>query len=210
VSKPTFTAIVTVKGDTPFPIMTNLATQTVLPTQVLVGVSDYPLPWVVPSFPFPWTVAEFPGYPDFGYSKRNALIQLAESDYVGFFSHDDSYDGDYIEQMLKAVDNTGAHAAYCQWDDGHLDRKEFGRTCTFNTDSSTLGNFIVRRDLLLEIGGFPMSPRGHGLRDGELIEAIRARIGSVARINVTLYHHNKPYSAGVKVSVWGHVEEDRP
>jgi hypothetical protein len=202
VSLPTFAAIVTGHKQMPFAIMKNLATQTVPPTDVLVGVSECPLPWVVPSFPFPFTVVPFPTAYDFGYAKRNLLPMLTKADYLGFFCQDDSYDGDYIEQMLKAVDNTRAVAAYCQWDDG-LTKDSVGQTCSFHTDSSTLGNFIVRRDLFEQLGGFPAGTRGEGLRDGNLIEAIRRVAESVARVNITLYHHNKPYEAGVRVTSWG-------
>jgi GT2 family glycosyltransferase len=202
VSKPTLTAIVTGHKQSPFAIMNNLANQTVKPAQVLVGVSEFPLPWVVPSFPFPFTVLDFPTVNDFGYSKRNMLAMLATSDYLGFFCQDDSYDGDYIEQMLKAVENTRAIAAYCQWDDSVMGDK-LGGSCSFHTDSSTLGNFIINREAFERLGGFLESPRGHGLRDGHLIERIRQVAESIARVNITLYHHNKPYEAGIRVTSWG-------
>jgi hypothetical protein len=202
VSLPTFAAIVTGHKQMPFAIMKNLATQTVQPRQVLVGVSECPLPWVVPSLPFPFSILSFPTVHDFGYSKRNTLAMLASTDYLGFFCQDDSYDGDYIEQMLKAVDNTRAVAAYCQWDDGLVEHG-VGLTCSFHTDSSSLGNFIVRRDIFEQLGGFPKTPRGEGLRDGALIEAIREVADSVARVNITMYHHNKPYESGVRVTAWG-------
>jgi hypothetical protein len=82
-----------------------------------------------------------------------------------------------------------------------------GKDCTFNTDSSTLGNFIMRRDLFELVGGFPAGTRGEGLRDGNLIELLRSILPSVARVNITLYHHNIPYEPGVTVTSWG---KERP
>jgi hypothetical protein len=200
---PTLTAIVTGHKQTPFAIMNNLANQTVKPKQVLVGVSEFPLPWVVPSFPFPFTVLDFPTLNDFGYSKRNMLAMLATSDYLGFFCQDDSYEGDYIEQMLKAVDTTRTVAAYCQWDDSVVGDL-IGRKCQFKANSSSLGNFIIQREAFERLGGFPASEPGKdGLRDGYLIDAVRRVAESVARVNITLYHHNKPYEAGIRVTSWG-------
>jgi hypothetical protein len=199
-ARPTLAAIVTAHKATPFGIMENLARQTVLPTQVLVGVSEFPLPWVVPSFPFKFTIVDSPDERDFGYRKRNRLLGLVEADYVGFFCHDDSYDGDYIEKMLDAVDKTRAGAVYCAWS-GIPD-------CEFKPCESTLGNFFVKREIIEEIGGFPAYPpyKNEGFRDARLIEEIRKRIDSVARVNVTMYYHNKPYISGIRTSSWGVIQ----
>lgn len=205
-ARPTLTAIVAANEQSPFVILDNLANQTVSPSQVLVGVSRYPLPWVVPPFPFAFTVVEFPYQPDFGYGKRNALLALAEGDYVGFFNSDDSYDGDYIEKMLDAAETMRADAVYCDWDGpGSVPR------CEFQPCSSTLGNFIVRRSLLEQIGGFPhYAPyNNEGFRDARLIEEIRRQGERVAKIGISLYHHNVPYHASIRATQWGeHLKED--
>ena len=201
-TRPTFAAIVTAHRETPFAVMKNLATQTVQPMEVFVGVSEFPLPWVVPSYPFTFVIVDSPNENDYGYRKRNRLLSLVTADFVGFFSCDDSYDGDYIERMLAAVETTGADVAYCQWDGAGL---KGGDLCGFQPTESTLGNFIIRTSLINEIGGFPSHEPYHneGFRDARLIEEVRKRVTKIARVNITMYHRNTPYDKSVRVTKWG-------
>lgn len=193
------TAIVTAHRESPHSILRCLAAQTVPPKQVLVGISEVPILVEVPSAPFSTVLVHSPDEKDFGYRKRNRLIDIAVGDFTGFFCHDDSYDGDYIEKMLDAADKTRADVVYCSWNDIP--------NCTFNACSSTLGNFIVRTSLLQEVGGFP-EHENEGLRDAALIEKLRSVVSSIARVNVMLYYHNVPYIRGTRVSVWGKEQEE--
>lgn len=203
-ARPTLTAIVTAHKGSPFVMMQNLADQSVKPAQVLVATSFYPTPWVVPSLPFPFTIVQREiDDRDYGYRKRNMLLTLAESDYVGFFAHDDSYENDYIERMMDAAELMQADVVYCDWT--NTGGTNFPN-CKFLGENSTLGNFVTRRSILQEIGGFP--PRGayhnDGFRDIRLIEELRKREGiRIAKVAVTLYHHNKPYMEGVEATSWG-------
>jgi glycosyltransferase involved in cell wall biosynthesis len=176
--------------------MENLARQTKLPGQVLVGVSEMPTS-IVPSFPFPFVLTQSANENDFGYRKRNRLLSLVTEEFVGFFCHDDSYDNDYIERMLEAAKSMEADAVYCSWNQIP--------NCEFKGCSSTLGNFIVKASILEEIGGFPPC-KNEGLRDAELINAIREKASRIARVNIMLYQHNVPYWKDIQPSVWGVIQ----
>src|ERR1051325_7093328 len=165
----TLTAIVTAHDDSPTSILCNLGQQTVVPDQVLVGMSKPPASWQMPPLPFPVTLVTSPDEKDFGYRKRYRLITAATSHFVGVF---------------------------CPWNDIP--------NCKFAGCSSTLGNFIVRTQLLKEQGGFPAPHDGNeGMRDAALIEMLKYTGAKIVSAGALMYYHNIPFLPGTKVTVWG-------
>jgi|ERR1051325_809646 hypothetical protein len=192
----TLTAIVTAHDESPTSILCNLGQQTVVPDQVLVGMSKPPASWQMPPLPFPVTLVTSPDEKDFGYRKRNRLITAATSHFVGFFCHDDSYSPEYIQTMIETAEAYGADVVFCPWNDIP--------NCKFAGCSSTLGNFIVRTQLLKEQGGFPAPHDGNeGMRDAALIEMLKYTGAKIVSAGALMYYHNIPFLPGTKVTVWG-------
>jgi len=191
------TAIVTCHMETPTSMLCNLATQDIEPHQVLVGVSKLPPVYRLP--PMPFTVEMFfgPDEGDYGYAKRNRLLQLSLSEWTGFFNHDDSYAPNFIEAMTTLGDETEADVVYCPW--SGIPR------CTFRPQSSTLGNWIARTSLLKRLGGFPLHPKGHAWRDAGMIELLQREAKFIAKHPDILYFHNKPFLAGTRTTRFGEV-----
>jgi len=165
-TRPTFAAIVTAHADTPFGMVRCLENQTVKPDQILVGVSDWWMDWpnaystellIHRESGLDVLLRRYPNRNDFGYEKRNKLLELVTSDYVGFFCHDDSYDPTYLEKMLDMV-GIGNQIVYCNWADFPT---KLLVDATFNAASTTLGSFIVDTELIKMLGGF----RTEGLAD---------------------------------------------
>lgn len=120
---------------------------------------------------------------DWGHEKRAEGLTLATKDFLGFFNDDDSYDRDYIEKMLAAVD--GYDVAYCAWNTIP--------NCRFQLCSSTSGNFIVRTALAQTVG-YPSLRDDEGrLRyesDGLFINALAANGAVAPKVDEILYRHN--------------------
>lgn len=179
----TFTAIVTAHDQDPSKILGNLLYQTRKPDYVIVLYSDTDsvlifklerdLDGKFDSICFlPRENRE-----DWGHEKRAEGLEYAKGDAVGFFNADDSYELTYVEKMMAEIE-AGADAVYCSWS-GIPD-------CTFNSCSSTSGNFIVRTGLARAVG---YTQRDY-CADGAFINAIRDNATHVARVDDLLYWHN--------------------
>lgn len=172
---------------------------------------------------------------DYGYDKRNRLLKMATSQYVGFFNHDDSYELNYIERMMNALAETDADIAYCDWDEPNkamIDGFRVLDKCKFRAFESTLGNFIVRTSMIQSIGGFPVNATSSlissaalaaaaaarqgleinmgattlGWTDGLLITALGEMTSKIVHVEGVLYHHNRPYWNDIRPMVWGVAE----
>ena len=55
---------------------------------------------------------EEPNLGDWGHAKRAKGLDLATSDYAGWFNHDDSYHPDYILDMMRLAES-GNDVVYC-------------------------------------------------------------------------------------------------
>lgn len=207
----TLAAIVTCHNSTPDPILKNLEDQTRTADEVLVECSGVCAP-ATRKHDYLGAVETLN---QFGYEKRNRLAEKATSEWLGFFCHDDSYDLTYIQQMMdKAQSFLRPDVVWCWWND-HPD-------CRFWPCDSTLGNFIIKRDMFLKHGGFPKPPMhgelrspacpgvrfmlddNHGFRDAMLIDSLihdgECRVAAVSEL---LYFHNVPYDKMVSPTVWG-------
>jgi hypothetical protein len=191
------TAIITCHMETPTSMLCNLASQTREPTEVMVGASKLPAIFRIPPMPFSVDMFFGPDEGDYGYGKRNRLLQLARSEWVGFFNHDDSYHETFIDQMLAQGENTDADVVYCPW--SGIPR------CTFRPQSSTLGNWIARTSLLKRLGGFPLHPKGHAWRDAGMIELLNREAKAIVKCPDLLYFHNKPFLPGTRTTRFGEV-----
>lgn len=118
---------------------------------------------------------------DWGHDKRSRGVVLAESDYLGFFNHDDEYELDYIEKMMRMAEAFGADAVYCGWTGVHGNPVP-----AFSLGSSTSGNFIVRTELAQEVGYLARSYEA----DGHFINALANRADGIGFVDEVLYHHH--------------------
>lgn len=141
-----FTAVVTSHGRSngPLEIMTNLATQTRPPDEVVIFYSSTPLLVLPGSMPFPVRIgAELQDKKDWGHEKRDFGLQVANGDFVGFFNDDDIYSPEYIEKMMAAAEENDSGFVYCHWNINPCEPRGY---------SSTSGNFIVRRSVANSVG----------------------------------------------------------
>lgn len=206
----TFAAIVTCYESTPMPMINCLNNQTRPPDEIYVSCcpegstpshsTDPRIQW-----------CEAPPEHDFGFAARNRMAARADADYIGFFSHDDSYHPEYIERMMTAAKD-GAQIVWCPWSDRPK--------CEWKACDSTLGNFIIRRKKFLEFNGFELPPDeppvhrlgdlncqtkgNHGFRDAWLIDRlIKANTWPVVKVPYLMYYHNAPYADTVTARNWG-------
>lgn len=183
-----FTAIVTCHNSDPNPIVNMLLSQTRPPDDIMLECSGDCRELLHEIVHY----LSVPDDKDFGYRKRNRMSSLAAGDWIGFFCHDDSYHPRYLEFMLRLAE--GVDVVYSDWNDIP--------GCTFRSSSSTLGNFIVRKEVFLKAGGFPIMD-DMGLSDAALINALVDAGVSLAKNKYPMYYHNIPYSDTINPTVWG-------
>jgi hypothetical protein len=109
-----------------------LLSQTRPPDEIIVLASDTPCEIARKLYTGASFYAE-PNLNDWGHSKRAKGLDLATSDYTGWFNHDDSYDKTYIEKMMA---QEGSDVVFCGWNKL--------ATPKFWSGSSTSGNYIVK------------------------------------------------------------------
>jgi len=213
VSNPTLSLICAIHNSSPDSILRNLGAQTLLPTETLVGMSGEVPQWMPPEQLSIVYSDVFPTKGDFGYAKRNELSRRAVGDWVGFMCQDDSYHPRYLELMMKWAVDFKADIVWCRWNDRPY--------CQWQPCDSTLGNFLVKRKVFLELGGFPEPPMhgmmkspawpgttfilddNHGFRDALFIQkSIEAGL-NVVSCPFMLYYHNVPFLEDQKVTGWG-------
>ena len=119
-----------------------------------------------------------PNLSDWGHDKRAKGLDLATSDYTGWFNHDDSYDPHYIAEMMWQAE-LGHDVVYCGWS------KDY--TPQFRSGSSTSGNYIAKVEVSRKAG---YTDR-HYEADGTFINRIAAVAQSIKFLPGTLYFHNE-------------------
>lgn len=175
----TFTAIVTAHADEVGMVRTveALLSQSRRPDEVIVLASDIPLEIARKRF----TEASFyeePNLNDWGHDKRAKGLDLATSDYTGWFNHDDSYDRTYIEKMMAEAE-AGSDVVFCGWSKSS--------TPAFRLGSSTSGNYIARTSYARKVG----YKDRHYEADGTFINGLADNGGKVTRVQEVLYFHNE-------------------
>lgn len=175
----TFTAIVTAHADAAgmeYTIRALLA-QSRKPDEIIVLASDIDCSVARERYPEVRFYKE-PNLNDWGHDKRAKGLDMATSDYTGWFNHDDSYDPHYIAEMMWQAE-LGHDVVYCGWS-----KKS---NPEFKLASSTSGNYIVKRDVALKAG---YTDR-HYEADGTFIDRIASITNSIKFLPGTLYFHNE-------------------
>ena len=173
----TFTAIVTAHEDEAGMLRTvaALLSQTRPPDEIIVLASDTPCEIARKLYTGATFYAE-PNLNDWGHEKRAKGLDLATSDYTGWFNHDDSYDKTYIEKMMA---NEGSDVVYCGWSKSS--------TPNFSAGSSTSGNYIVKTSYARSVG----YKDRHYEADGTFINGLAGQGGKITRVAEVLYFHNE-------------------
>ncbi len=176
----TFTAVVTAHKDEAGlrrVLGDLLAWQVRKPDEIIALASEINLTSLRHEFPSV-IFHEEPNKEDWGHDKRAKGLDLATSDYVGWFNHDDSYNPDYISEMMRHAED-GNDVVYCGWSKNANPQ--------FAHSSSTSGNFIVQIDKGRAAG---YADR-HYEADGTFINRIVEKAKSIAFCNRVLYYHNE-------------------
>lgn len=159
----------------------SLLAQTRAPNEIIVLASDISLSEAKRSYPA-ISFHQEPDLSDWGHDKRSKGLDLASSDYTGWFNHDDSYDRTYIEVMMSEAE-AGHDAVYCGWSSNS--------TPQFRDSSSTSGNYIVST----EVGRRAGYKDRHYEADGTFINRIASIAKSVKFVPKVLYFHNEVKNA---------------
>jgi hypothetical protein len=175
----TFTAIVTAHADAAGMVRTvdSLLAQSRKPDEIIVLASDIDLEEARKRYTGVTFYAE-PNLEDWGHDKRAKGLDLATSDYTGWFNHDDSYDPHYIAEMMWQAE-LGSDVVYCGWSKDSAPQ--------FRSAKSTSGNYIVKVDVARKAG---YTDR-HYEADGTFIDRIAAVTNSIKFLSGTLYFHNE-------------------
>lgn len=198
-----FSAIVTAHNSDPNPIIDCLQMQTSPPDEILVGTSGDCSPVENRDGVL---VKEFLDKSDYGYEKRNELAKSATGDMLGFFSCDDSYRRDYISLMTEVARLHRSDVVWCHWTSATNKVRHFF-PFEFKPANATLGNFIIRRNVFIRVGGFqPFSeaPNNFGYFDAGLFEKLNSeKYVTITEVPSILYFHNFPVDIRVIPTVWG-------
>ena len=156
-------------------ILELLGNQTQKPDEIIALCSEINLEGIWQQFP--WVrFYEEPNLNDWGHDKRAKGLDLATSDYTGWFNHDDSYDKTYIEKMMA---NEGSDVVFCGWSKSS--------TPSFSAGSSTSGNYIVKTSYARNVG----YKDRHYEADGTFINGLAGQGGKITRVEEVLYFHNE-------------------
>ena len=147
------------------------------PDEIIALASDIDLSELQEEFPKVRFYSE-PNLGDWGHAKRAKGLDLATSDYAGWFNHDDSYHPDYLDNMMKLAES-GNDVVYCGWSKNAHPQ--------FRLGSSTSGNYIVKIDKGRAAG---YADR-HYEADGTFINRIVEKAKSIAFCDRVLYYHNE-------------------
>ena len=118
-----------------------------------------------------------PNLNDWGHEKRAKGLDLATSDYTGWFNHDDSYDKNYIKKMMAEAE-AGSDVVFCGWSKSS--------TPSFSLGSSTSGNYIAKTSYARSVG----YKDRHYEADGTFINGLAGHGGKITRVAEVLYFHN--------------------
>ena len=145
------------------------------PDEIIVLASDIDLEEARKRYTGVTFYAE-PNLNDWGHDKRAKGLDLATSDYTGWFNHDDSYDKTYIEKMMA---NEGSDVVFCGWNKSS--------TPNFSAGRSTSGNYIVKTSYARTVG----YKDRHYDADGTFINGLAGQGGKITRVEEVLYFHNE-------------------
>jgi hypothetical protein len=175
----TFTAIVTAHANEAGMVraVDALLAQSRRPDEIIVLASDIDCSVARERYP-QISFHEEPNLNDWGHDKRAKGLDLATSDYTGWFNHDDSYDPHYITEMMHQAE-LGHDVVYCGWS-----KKS---NPEFTLSSSTSGNYIVKVEVARKAG---YTDR-HYEADGTFINRIAEATKSIKFLEGILYYHNE-------------------
>ena len=154
-----------------------LLAQSRKPDEIIVLASDIDLEEARKRYTGVTFYAE-PNLNDWGHDKRAKGLDVATSDYAGWFNHDDSYDPHYIAEMMWQAE-LGHDVVYCGWSGN--------ATPQFSLGSSTSGNYIVK----VSVGRQAKYTDRHYEADGTFINRIADVTKSIRFLPGTLYFHNE-------------------
>jgi len=153
----------------------SLIDQTRAPDEIIVLASNISCTEAKAAYP-QVSFCEEPDLNDWGHAKRAKGLDLATSDYTGWFNHDDSYSRDYIEKMMAHEDSD---VVFCGWNKSS--------TPNFSSGSSTSGNYIVKTSYARSVG----YKDRHYEADGTFINGLAGHGGKITRVVQVLYFHNE-------------------
>lgn len=155
----------------------SLGNQTQKPDEIIALCSEIDLEGIWQRFP--WVrFYEEPNLNDWGHGKRAKGLDLATSDYIAWFNDDDSYDKEFIFQMMELA-SAGADVVYCGWSKIHRP--------SFALGQSTSGNYIARTSYARRAG---YTDR-HYEADGTFINRLAELGGKIEFVPKVLYFHNE-------------------
>ena len=149
--------------------------QTRPPDEIIVLASDTPCEIARKMYTGATFYSE-PNLNDWGHEKRAKGLDLATSDYTGWFNHDDSYDKTYIEKMMA---NEDSDVVFCGWSKSS--------NPNFSAGGSTSGNYIVKTSYARTVG----YKDRHYEADGTFIDGLAGQGGKITRVDEVLYFHNE-------------------
>ena len=158
-------------------MLKSLEGQTRIPDETIALCSDIDLDGIQESFPSVKLHIE-PDRSDWGHEKRAKGLDLATSEYIGWFSQDDSYDKDFILKMTE-VAYAGADVVFCGWNKN--------QSPSFALGQSTSGNYIAKTSYARSAG---YTDR-HYEADGTFISRLADLRGKIEFLPKVLYFHNE-------------------
>jgi GT2 family glycosyltransferase len=154
-----------------------LGKQTQNPDEIIALCSEIDLEGIWQKFP--WVrFYEEPNLNDWGHDKRAKGLSLATSKYTTWFNHDDSYDENFIKEMIDQASND-ADVVYCGWSGNPHP--------SFCHSSSTSGNYIAKTIYARQAG---YTDR-HYEADGTFINRLANLGGKIEFLPKVLYFHNE-------------------
>lgn len=155
----------------------SLGNQTQKPDEIIALCSEIDLEGIWQRFP--WVrFYEEPNLSDWGHAKRAKGLDLATSEYIAWFNHDDSYSDSFIEEMIRLASGV-ADVVYCGW--SKISNPSFA------LGQSTSGNYIAKTSYARRAG---YSDR-HYEADGTFINRLASLGGKIEFLPKVLYFHNE-------------------
>lgn len=173
------TVVVTAHADSENLVRTleSLGNQTQKPDEIIALCSEINLEGIWQRFP--WIrFYEEPNLSDWGHAKRAKGLDLATSEYITWFNHDDSYDKTFIQEMMESASDD-ADVVYCGWNKIP--------TPSFVASQSTSGNFIAKTTYARQAGYLDR----HYEADGTFINRLASLGGKIEFLPKVLYFHNE-------------------
>jgi len=158
-------------------ILGSLGKQTQKPDEIIALCSEIDLEEIWKQFPWVRFYRE-PNLNDWGHDKRAKGLDLATSEYITWFNHDDSYEQTFIQEMMEVASN-GADVVFCGWSKNS--------TPAFSANNSTSGNYIVKTTYARSAG---YTDR-HYEADGTFINRLSELRGKIEFVAKVLYFHNE-------------------